>query len=69
MNQAVEQDERFTVYVDTSYLTRMSVAEKAEWEQLLKHAENSSKDLNVKPAIEIRISEIALSEYRGKLRD
>ncbi|MEQ1704748.1 MAG: PIN domain-containing protein [Rickettsiales bacterium] len=69
MNQPLKQTQQFIVYVDTSYLTRMSHTERADWEQLLKHAENSSKDLNVKPSLEIRISEIALAEYRGKLRD
>jgi len=69
MNQPLEQTQQFIVYVDTSYLTRMSHTERADWEQLLKHAENSSKDLNAKPSLEIRISEIALAEYRGKLRD
>lgn len=69
MNQPLKEIQQFIVYVDTSYLTRMSHTERADWEQLLKHAENSSKDLNIRPSLEIRISEIALNEYRGKLRD
>jgi hypothetical protein len=59
----------FLVYVDTSYLTNMPATEKADWNRLLKHAKACIADLNLRPRLEIHISEIALLEYRGHMID
>ena len=64
-----ENKNKFVVYVDTSYLTFMPAAEKADWNRLLGHAKACIGDLNAKPRLEIHISEIALREYRGKMID
>ena len=60
---------KFVVYVDTSYLTFMPAAEKADWNRLLEHAKACLGNLNAQPRLEIYISEIALREYRGKMID
>ncbi len=64
-----ENNDNFIVYVDTSYLTRMPAAEKADWNRLLEHAKACVGNLDKKPRLEIHISEIALREYRGKMID
>ena len=64
-----ENKDKFVGYVDTSYLTYMPAAEKADWNRLLEHAKSCIADLNAKPLLEIHISEIALREYRGKMID
>ncbi len=64
-----ENKNKFVVYVDTSYLTFMPAAEKADWNRLLEYAKACIGDLNANPRVEIHISEIALREYRGKMID
>ena len=69
MAEMEENNNKFVVYVDTSYLTRMPKAEKADWNRLLEYAKTCIEDLNRSPQLEIHISEIALREYRGKMID
>lgn len=63
------KENKFVVYVDTSYLTYMSANEKADWNKLLEHSKACVENLNIKPRLEIHISEIALREYRAKMID
>jgi hypothetical protein len=64
-----ESGDKFVVFVDTSYLMRTYGSEKGDWNRLLQHAKLCIGNLNVRPRLEIQISEIALREYRGKLID
>lgn len=64
-----ESNDNFVVYVDTSYLTYMPAAEKADWNRLVEHAKACVGNLDTKPRLEIHISEIVLGEYRGKMID
>lgn len=65
----MKERKRFVVYVDTSYLTYMPAAEKADWNRLLTFSKECVGDLNLEPQLEIHISEIALCEYRSKMID
>jgi len=64
-----ENSNNFVAYVDTSYLTCMPAAEKADWSRLVEHAKACVGNLDTKPRLEIHISEIALREYRGRMID
>ena len=64
-----ENANKFIVFVDTSYLTYMPAAEKADWNRLLVHAKTCVANLDTSPRLEVHISEISLREYRGKMRD
>ncbi len=64
-----ENEKKFIVFVDTSYLTYMPAAEKADWNRLLEHAKRCVENLDTSPRLDIHISEISLREYRGKMRD
>jgi PIN domain len=59
----------FRVFVDTSYLTHMPSDEAADWNRLLRHAKECVINLDMTPKLEIHISDVALREYQGKLRD
>ncbi|MEJ1408630.1 MAG: hypothetical protein RPU60_00160 [Candidatus Sedimenticola sp. (ex Thyasira tokunagai)] len=64
-----ENANKYVVFVDTSYLTYMPAAEKADWNIILEHTRKCVADIDFSPGLEIHISEISLREYRGKMRD
>ena len=64
-----KQTKKFIVFVDTSYLTHMAADEKSDWIRLLEHSKECVKNLDIEPRLEIAISEIALREYQGKMKD
>ena len=61
--------EKYIVFVDTSYLTKMPSSERPDWERLLEYSKECVGNIDIAPRLEIHISEVALSEYTSSMRD
>lgn len=63
------ENQKFVVYVDTSYLINPSYHQRLGWERLLLYSKNCIENLKANPKLEIYIHQIVLEEYRTHLKD